>query len=582
MTARSGATRRVRVLGAFVSAVGLGLLVVGLLGPLPDAQAQLRSASASDPRARFVSGNATTCAAVGFGSDVQVGSGATVTATGDTNVFGTVTINSGTIHPGEGQELNVTIAPGANVVIDAVVVKGGPAYNVYSNAAVLPPALGSPQHYISPFNGGGNVPAISHWFVCYSIRTPPPTGTFALTKVVIPPNGIPVDPLPTSYSALVNCNDGIAPHTDVTVTFGAGGGVGTPALTTVAAGTVCVVTEQNTGSLPPGTVVSYDPVGANTTGVTIPVGGSATVEITNDMSATAVQDGTLEVAKTVVAPPGVEVPATFNAEVVCDDGTSATITLPGTGGTGTPVVTATAGSLCNVEETTPLPEGWVTTYSVGGGPPTSVSPTVIILSGEMISIMITNDGTNATTTSTSTSTTTSTTTTTTTTTSTTTTVPETATTIPETTTTIPETTTTTTIPETTTTTVPVTTTSSTTTTTVPETTTTGLEATSTTAPTTTTTTVPETSTTSAETSTTTTTLPATATTIVGPESATSTTVTPSSGGGTATTSPVVSVGAKSGELPRTGGSSGPMTAGIILLVLGSGILAASTERRRRR
>src|SRR5436189_265862 len=80
--------------------------------------------------------------------------------------------NSGTIHPGQGEELNVTVT-NPDVVVDAVVVKGGNGYNVYPNPSapppILPPALPPPQHYIAPLNGGGNVPALSHWFVCYHL-----------------------------------------------------------------------------------------------------------------------------------------------------------------------------------------------------------------------------------------------------------------------------------------------------------------------------------------------------------------------------------------------------------------------------
>jgi hypothetical protein len=127
----------------------------------------------SDPRATFHSGNATTCSDVSFGSDTQVGSD---NGNGsDNNVAGVVKANAGSINPGQGQELDVSIT-GANVVIDAVVVKGGDGYNVYTNQAFLPPTLPPDQHYISPFTGGGgdwgggggNIPDISHWFICYN------------------------------------------------------------------------------------------------------------------------------------------------------------------------------------------------------------------------------------------------------------------------------------------------------------------------------------------------------------------------------------------------------------------------------
>ena len=51
----------------------------------------------------------------------------------------------------------------AGVHVNKVVVKGGPAYNVYDvdNSS-------SWTAMVSPLNGGGNVPDISHWFACYS------------------------------------------------------------------------------------------------------------------------------------------------------------------------------------------------------------------------------------------------------------------------------------------------------------------------------------------------------------------------------------------------------------------------------
>ena len=124
--------------------------------------------TASDSRATAtLSGNVTTCAAIGFSSDTLVGSSSNSDAS-DSNVSGTVATNAGSVQPGTGQEVDISIT-GSNIVIDAVVVKGGNGYNTYSNSTYLPPTLASPQHYIPPFNNGGNVPTISHWFVCYHI-----------------------------------------------------------------------------------------------------------------------------------------------------------------------------------------------------------------------------------------------------------------------------------------------------------------------------------------------------------------------------------------------------------------------------
>ena len=343
-------SRRAWRLALAAGLVGLMLSVVWSSVTVTGADAQLRSPAGSDPRATFVNSNVVTCSGAGFPLTIQMGSPSNTNAS-DAFVSGTVATNAGTVQPGVGEEVNITIV-GPNVVIDAVIVKGGQAHNVYSNAAFLPPTLVAPQHYISPFNGGGNVPTISHWFVCYHLTTPPSTGTLTVEKAVIAPDGIPVSPLPTSYSAVVNCDDGIPAHENVTVTFNLGGGRAAtlPQLTGLADGTTCTVVEQNSGSFPAGAVVTYVPADADDPGVTIAGGVGVVIGIVNNFSGVAVQRATIELTKTVVAVPDVEVPATFTAHVDCDDGTSTDVTLPGTGGPGTPVVTARAPALCLIEE----------------------------------------------------------------------------------------------------------------------------------------------------------------------------------------------------------------------------------------
>ncbi|MGO1057144.1 hypothetical protein [Crossiella sp. CA198] len=114
------------------------LLSLGLVGA---AAAQPTATSAGDPRATARPGNATTCAAAGL-------AGAPVTerlAVGKT-----------------GTHLTVTEVP-YELRITGIVVKGGPAHNVY-----LPTALGLlpwPGLH-SPLVGKENIPAVSHWFVC--------------------------------------------------------------------------------------------------------------------------------------------------------------------------------------------------------------------------------------------------------------------------------------------------------------------------------------------------------------------------------------------------------------------------------
>ena len=375
-----------RLVAARVLAVAL--IVLGAVSLLFSEAARAQTVTAplaapSDSRATFVDGNVTTCSGAAFPDSVQMGSPSDTDAS-DPNVSGVVVP-----HAPEGEEVNVTLL-NANVVVDAVIVKGGPAYNLYSNATFLPPVLLAPQHYISPFNGGGNIPGISHWFVCYHLSTPPPpTGSISVSKIVIgPPGGRLVSPPPTSYSALVSCDNGDS----VTVTFGLGGGRGapTPALTGLPLGTVCTVVEQNP---PTGSVVSYNPTGVDTTGVTITGTSGVEVGITNDYSSDTVAVGTLQLEKVVNNPDGVTLPGSFTAQVVCNDGvTNATVTLPASGGVGTPILHPLVNFACALEEA-PVPTGWTVTYSVDGSPPTSTTPVIFPITSATttVTVTITND-----------------------------------------------------------------------------------------------------------------------------------------------------------------------------------------------
>jgi hypothetical protein len=340
----------------------------------------------------MVAGNVSTCTAAGFPGSIGMGS-LTNTSASDANISGTVQTNTGSTHPGQGQEVQISIT-GVGVVIDAVIVKGGPAFNVYSDPSVVPPGLGPDQHYISPLNGGGNVPTISHWGVCYHLTTPAPVGSLTVTKVVIrPPFGESAMPVPTSLSAVVNCNDGLPAHTNATVTLPLGGGVGTPTLTGITDGAVCTVAEQNTATLPTGTIVSYTPAGVDTAGMTVTGGTAAAVSITNDVSGIALLKGSVQLVKVLKPnPSNIPIPADFTAEVVCDDGTDTDVTLPGSGGIGTPTVTPLVGSLCVLQESTEvLPPGWVVTYSVNGEPATTSLPKFSVDDTATITVNIIND-----------------------------------------------------------------------------------------------------------------------------------------------------------------------------------------------
>jgi hypothetical protein len=255
-------TLRARVLGMVgIVALAIGSTVVFSGVATAD--------SPSDERATFHDGNVTTCEGAGFGDSTQVGADGNGSAA-DENVSGAVATNAGAIQPGQGEELNVTIL-GTNVVVDAVVVKGGNGYNVYEDESVLPPAAQPPQHYISPLNNGGNVPAISHWFVCYHTEEGPTTGNLAVHKTVVPPvEGVIV---PTSFNVHVDCDSGDFDFTIVDQE--------THTITGLPIGDVCVVSEDDS-AFPPLSAVSYTPPEAHTDGVEIGDGTTVTVGITND------------------------------------------------------------------------------------------------------------------------------------------------------------------------------------------------------------------------------------------------------------------------------------------------------------
>jgi hypothetical protein len=252
-----------------IAALAAGIIGVTALSASAD--------SASDSRATFHDGNVTTCAAIGFGSDTQLPASPDNGDHSDANVSGVVKTNAGTVQPGTGQEVDITIT-GSNVLIDAVVVKGGNGYNEYTNPAVLPPQLPPDQHYIAPLNSGGQVPAVSHWFVCYHLGTAEEHGSLLVAKTVVPPVGTPATPVPTSFSVDVVCNDGTT--ATVTVTSST-----TATVTNILAGATCTVTE--TTALPAGSAVTYTPAGANTTGVTITANTQVTVTIKNDFTGVA-------------------------------------------------------------------------------------------------------------------------------------------------------------------------------------------------------------------------------------------------------------------------------------------------------
>jgi hypothetical protein len=257
-----------------VSAVAL---VAGLTVALTAGSAG--AASPSDDRADFHSGNVVNCGQIGLPNDTLAFANGTGSID-DGNVSGTV-VNGTTVNVND---------PSAGVTIDAVVVKGGPAYNVYSTDSGspagnhVPPAEDTPTEYISPLNGGGNIPTVSHWFICYSGEVPPPeTGSLAVTKVVVPlAEGLtPLSPLPTSFTVHVDCDDDTTADL-VLPTIEEGVPNYTGVVTDIEDGAICTVEE--TTVLPDGTVVTYNPTNVTTDGVEVIGGEQTQVTVTNDFT----------------------------------------------------------------------------------------------------------------------------------------------------------------------------------------------------------------------------------------------------------------------------------------------------------
>jgi hypothetical protein len=115
--------------------------------------------SGSAPAQTESNGNVTTCAQIGLAGDTQVA------GSGDENIGITADDSS----------ITVSII-GSGVVIDAVVVKGGPNANIYEP--------GGEGTFSTPTNPANGQPyGLSHYFVCYNLgevtTTEAPTTTVA-------------------------------------------------------------------------------------------------------------------------------------------------------------------------------------------------------------------------------------------------------------------------------------------------------------------------------------------------------------------------------------------------------------------
>jgi hypothetical protein len=167
---------------ALLRAGAIGLAVLGVAGfVLASGIANADPA----PAPRLVTGNVTTCAAAGLGGTVLFGGGPGYSPNPDAG--------SGTVSP-DGRFLDVTINEGYTA--NGIVVKGGPNAYVYGGPFVGEVTVDDMR---SPNNDGGNIPQISHWFVC-GMKTPPTTkpATTAPPTTAPPTTALPTTAPPTT------------------------------------------------------------------------------------------------------------------------------------------------------------------------------------------------------------------------------------------------------------------------------------------------------------------------------------------------------------------------------------------------
>jgi LPXTG-motif cell wall-anchored protein len=201
-------------LGTAVLGAGMVLTLVGALG------GPLVGAVTVDNPQEF-DGNVTTCAQVGLGGSTQY-EGNITTGVTDMGPFTATIVNN----------RYVTLSDFAvGLVFQAVVVKGGDGYHVYN------PPVASME---SPLNNGGNVPELSHWFVCYTYN--PPTSTTAAPTTAAPTTAAPTTAAPTTAAPTTAAPTTAAPTTAAPTTAAPTTAAPTTAAPTTAAPTTAAPT----------------------------------------------------------------------------------------------------------------------------------------------------------------------------------------------------------------------------------------------------------------------------------------------------------------------------------------------------
>ncbi|MDQ1421008.1 MAG: hypothetical protein QOJ52_2970 [Acidimicrobiaceae bacterium] len=165
-----------RAAGA-AAAVGLVLLSAGVMATPARANGSAMSGTSGDPRATAVAGNTVTCppgqTQLLFRDGNKSGSVGAITVTTNDPFLDVVIANAN----GFTNPLN-----GTTVV---VYVKGGPNYNVYNIAVGPNGATLTGLH--SPYNGGGNIPTLSHYFLCQQGQPTPTSPACNLTALLSGP-----------------------------------------------------------------------------------------------------------------------------------------------------------------------------------------------------------------------------------------------------------------------------------------------------------------------------------------------------------------------------------------------------------
>jgi hypothetical protein len=197
-------------------------------------------------------------------------------------------------------------------------------------------------------------------------------------------------PLPTEFTVDVTCVTPTGRTIEETFTFGEGGGVGTTlggtrARIGIPVGSTCTVVERDTDTFPDGSVVRYIPGQT----VTIGEGIGVVVLVVNNFRDVETLTGSLRINK-VVEPPSADLPDRFRVHAACTDRTITTVTVPA-GGSAT-VEGIRAGAYCAVRERTrSLPSDLEITYSGDGVVQVRRHGIVQIVENETVEMTINND-----------------------------------------------------------------------------------------------------------------------------------------------------------------------------------------------